>query len=429
MKKIVLLSCLSAIGCLHAQFNVQIKIPAEFNEKEAILYTLNGSKDIISSKGKVVNNTLAIKYPTRYLGMMKVYFPNTNNNLNFISENKDVSIVVETKGNNKISKIQYLDDANNAMNETQKLAEKKEIILPALAQITEYYNDNSSFAKALSTEMDRLGKPLTFNSDQHPFINFYYNGYNKFLSKKGGKEKPSQDEIINYIDKAGDMLESSSLMRPILVEYLNGGGNTNINGSVDKILGKLNVETPRGQVVLSELIEIFDVYAMSETKEKYLSYAKNLKCTINDRLNMTIKSNDNIALGATFQNYDFKSPLHTKAKSLYDVKANNKIVVFWSSTCSHCESELPQLLKVYNELKSKNVEIVGFSLDTSKDAFLTKAGVFPWINDTELKGWNSDIVNTYNLLATPTYFILDANNKIINKPDRVGDVLTYFKLK
>jgi peroxiredoxin len=225
------------------------------------------------------------------------------------------------------------------------------------------------------------------------------------------------------------MLETSSILRPILVGYLNSGGNTNVTASVDKLLDRLKVETPRGQVVLSELIDIFDVYEMADYKNKYLNLAKDLKCTITDRLASTLKSNANVEMGAAFPNYKFQTPVNTTAKSLYDIKADKKVVVFWSSTCSHCESELPQLLAKYNDLKAKNVQVVGLSLDVDKDSYTKKISAFPWVNDSELRGWNSTYVDTYNVHATPTYFILDANNKIISKPDHIGDVLEYFKLK
>lgn len=242
-------------------------------------------------------------------------------------------------------------------------------------------------------------------------------------------KKVAQDEIINFLDKSNDMLETSSLLRPVLVSYLNSGGNTNVTASVDKLLDRLKVETPRGQTVLSELIDIFDVYDMQDFKDKYLNLAKNLKCTITDRLASTLKSNANVEMGAVFPNYKFNSPVNTTAKSLQDVKADKKVVIFWSSTCSHCESELPQLLAKYNDLKAKNVQVVGLSLDVDKDSYSKKIAAFPWINDSELKGWNSSYVDTYNVHATPTYFILDANNKIISKPEHIGDVLEYFKLK
>ncbi|WP_336718136.1 TlpA disulfide reductase family protein [Chryseobacterium mucoviscidosis] len=428
MKKIFTISALAAAFSLQAQFTVSIQAPADFKDQDAILYTLNGSKDIIVTKEQSKNNTWTFKYPKNYLGMMKVYFPNSNNTFNFISENKNVSVKLETQAN-KIKDIIYLDEANDIMSKLQEGSQKKELILPALAQIKEYYKDNTEFGKALKTEINRLsGNASGIDQAQHPFIYFYNTNYSKFLSGDASK-KINQEEIINFIDKSNDMLETSSLLRPILVSYLNSGGNTNVTASVDKLLDRLKVETPRGQTVLSELIDIFDVYDMQDFKDKYLNLAKNLKCTITDRLASTLKSNANVEMGAVFPNYKFNSPVNTTAKSLQDIKADKKVVIFWSSTCSHCESELPQLLAKYSDLKAKNVQVVGLSLDVDKDSYSKKIAAFPWVNDSELKGWNSTYVDTYNVHATPTYFILDANNKIISKPEHVGDVLEYFKLK
>lgn len=428
MKKIFTISALAAAFSLQAQFTVSIQAPVDFKDQDAILYTLNGSKDIIVTKEQSKNNVWTFKYPKNYMGMMKVYFPNSNNTFNFISENKNVSVKLETQAN-KIKDIVYLDEANDLMSKLQEGSQKKELILPALAQIKEYYKDNTEFGKALKTEINRLsGNSSGIDQTQHPFIYYYNTNYSKFLSNDASK-KVAQDEIINFLDKSNDMLETSSLLRPVLVSYLNSGGNTNVTASVDKLLDRLKVETPRGQTVLSELIDIFDVYDMQDFKDKYLNLAKNLKCTITDRLASTLKSNANVEMGAVFPNYKFNSPVNTTAKSLQDVKADKKVVIFWSSTCSHCESELPQLLAKYNDLKAKNVQVVGLSLDVDKDSYSKKIAAFPWINDSELKGWNSSYVDTYNVHATPTYFILDANNKIISKPEHVGDVLEYFKLK
>jgi len=428
MKKIYILCTVFAAFSLQAQFTVTVQTPADFKDQDAILYSLNGSKDIIASKEKLKNNTLTFKYPGHYMGMMKIYFPDTNNTFSFISENKNVSIKLLTE-NNKIKDITYLDEANDLMSRTQEGSQKKELILPALTQIKEYYKDNTDFGKALKTEINRLsGNAGELDQASHPFIYYYNTNYNKYLSNDTSK-KVSQDEIINFIDKSNDMLETSSLLRPLLVNYLNSGGNSNVAGSVDKLLDRLKVETPRGQTVLSELIDIFDVYEMKDLKDKYLTQAKNLKCTITDRLASTINSNKNVEIGAVFPNYKFHSAVGTTAKSIHEVKADKKVVVFWSSTCSHCETELPQLLAKYNSLKAKNIQVIGLSMDVDKDSYTKKISAFPWINDSELRGWNSTYSETYNVHATPTYFILDANNKIISKPDHVGDVLEYFKLK
>ena len=412
---------------LKAQFSVSIYAPTDFKEQEGILYTLSGSKDIIVTKEQNKNNSWVFKYPKSYSGMMKVYFPNTNNTVSFISENKNVEIKLETQ-NNKIKNVIYQDEANNLMNNIQEYSQKKELILPALVQIKEYYKDSTDFGKALVKEMGNLSGSNIIDQTKHPFVYYYNTNYNKYLSNDAAK-KVSTDEIVDFFDKSNDMLESSSLVRPILVAYLNNAGNSNVGSSVDKLLDRLKVETPRGQTVLSELIDIFDVYEMTELKNKYLTLAKNLKCTITDRLATTLKANANVEIGAVFPNYKFHSPVNTAAKTIADVKADKKIVVFWSSTCSHCETELPQLLAKYNELKAKNIQVIGLSLDSDKDSYTKKIIAFPWINDSELKGWNSSYAETYNVHATPSYFILDANNKIISKPDHVGDVLTYLNVK
>ncbi|WP_160139200.1 peroxiredoxin family protein [Chryseobacterium sp. c4a] len=430
MKKIYTLSTVLAAFALQAQFTVTVQTPADFKDQDAILYTLNGSKDIIVTKEQSKNNTWTFKYPNNYMGMMKIYFPVTNNTVSFISENKNVNFKLDIQ-NNKVKDVIYLDEANELMSKQQEGSQKKELILPALAQIKEYYKDNTDFGKALKTEIERLsGTAGSIDAAKHPFIAYYNTNYSKFLGNSADSaKKVDQDEIINFLDKSNDMLESSSLLRPVLVSYLNSGGNTNVGGSVDKLLDRLKVETPRGQTVLSELIDIFDVYQMDEFKNKYLGMAKNLKCTINDRLASTLKSNANVEMGALFPNYKFQSATNTTAKSLYDVKADKKVIVFWSSTCSHCESELPKLLEKYNDLKSKNIQVIALSLDVDKSSYSNKIAAFPWVNDSELRGWNSSYVDTYNVHATPTYFILDANNKIINKPDHVGNVLEYFMVK
>lgn len=427
MKKLFVLSGMLLAFSMNAQFSVNIQSQPDFNEQEAVLYTLNGSKDIIFTKEKSKGNVWTFKYPTNYSGMMKVYFPNTNNSVSFISENKNINIKLETKAN-KIQNVIYQDESNELMNAIQESSQKKEIILPALVQIKEYYKDNTEFGKALISEMGRLSGTGSIDKEKHSFVYYYNTNYNKFLSNNPAK-KVTKEEIVNFIDKSNDMLESSSLLRPILVSYLNVGGNTNVNTSVDTLINTLNVETPRGQTVLSELIDIFDVYDMTEFKTKYLTLAKNLKCTITDRLASTLKSNAATDIGAVFPAYKFHSAVNTNAKSIADVKADKKVIVFWSSTCSHCENELPQLLTKYKDLQAKNIQIIGLSLDTDKNAYTTKIAAFPWINDSELRGWNSSFAEIYNIHATPTYFILDANNKIISKPNHVGDVLQYFNVK
>ena len=427
MKNIVIL-ILFAFSTLNAQFSVKISGPKEFQVKDAYLYILNGSKDILINKAAKQGDGWFFSVKNTYSGLLKVYFPEANVSANFISDNSNVDFSFSLK-NNKIYNVDYKDETNKLFYELQDLQKKKEQILPALYQIQSYYKDNSDFGIALKNEVEYLNSSIIYDPSKYPFINYYNQNYQKYLLESAGKATPNNDEIINFLNTTNNFLETSSLLKPILMAFLSNTSKANISEDVDKLLKTVNVETPRGQTILSELIEIFNVYNIKDLKEKYLNEAKSLKCTINDRLTSTLKSNLNTAVGNIIPNNKFISATNTKVKSLHDVKADKKIVILWSSTCPHCEKEITEMLTKYNDLKAKNIEIVGLSLDTDSKSYADKAKILPWINDTELKGWYSSYVDIYNVHATPTFYIVDANNKIIANPDNFSEILEFLGIK
>ena len=411
-----------------AQFTVKVESPKDFSFNEAYLYTVNGSKDILIDKAEKKNNTWQFQVKNSYLGFLKVYFPQANTSLNLVSENKNVDLKFSVK-NNKVQQIDYYDEVNNIFYSIQDQQKKREQILPALYQIQNFYKENSEFGVALKNEVSNLNSDIVFDSEKHPFISYYFKTYQNFLQESAGKKNPTNDEIITFLNNTQNYLETSSLLKPILLVFLSNTSRSSLGDEVDKLLNAVNVETPRGQTILSELIEIFNVYSIKDLKEKYLTEAKNLKCTINDRLANTIKSNANTEIGKIIPNNTFLNPLNTKVKSLHDVKADKKIIILWSSTCSHCEKEIGEMVLQYNKLKDKNIEVIGLSLDSEAKSYSDKVKMLPWINDTELKGWYSSYVDTYNVHATPTFYIVDAKNKIIANPDNFSEILELLQLK
>ncbi|WP_213189874.1 TlpA family protein disulfide reductase [Cloacibacterium caeni] len=419
----ILFSCIAS-----AQFTIKVESPEDFSFNEAYLYTVNGSKDILIDKAEKKNNTWLFQVKNSYLGLLKVYFPQANTSLNLVSENKNVDLKFSVK-NNKVQQIDYYDEVNNIFYSIQDQQKKREQILPALYQIQNFYKENSDFGLALKNEVSNLSADIVFDSDKHPFLSYYFKTYQNFLQESAGKKNPTNDEIISFLNNTQNYLETSSLLKPILMVFLSNTSRSSLGDEVDKLLTTVKVETPRGQTILSELIEVFNVYNIKDLKEKYLTEAKNLKCTINDRLANTIKSNANTEIGKIIPNNTFVNPVNTKVKSLHDVKADKKIIILWSSTCSHCEKEIGEMVLQYNKLKEKNIEVVGLSLDSDAKSYSDKVKMLPWINDTELKGWYSSYVDTYNVHATPTFYIVDAKNKIIAKPDNFSEILELLQLK
>ena len=426
MKKLLIICSVITSASIFSQFTVAVDLPAYYSDSDIYLYGFNGSKEILYSKAKTSNNKAIFRVDKKYIGMMRAFFQKNNSSVNMVSENKNIDLTLKLDDKNKISDAVFNDQTNQIFSKEVDLEKKKDLILPALIQIKDYYNPSDGFYKSLEGEIALLSqKGNTLDNANHPFLSYYQQ--NQRFSNQENASQLKQEDYLNFFSKSSEYLETSLLLKPALINYLNAS-KSNVEGAVDKLLETVNIETPRGQTILSELIDIFNTYNMDKLKDKYLTEANNLKCTINDRLASTLKSNNSTSIGQKMPNAIFVNPIHTKAKSLYDIKSSKKIVVFWSSTCSHCEAELPKILEKYEKLKTQNIAVVGFSLDSNLDEFRSKANNYPWISDSEGKGWYSSYGETYNINATPTYFILDADNKIISKPNHVADVLEYLKV-
>ncbi|RQP08321.1 MAG: AhpC/TSA family protein [Chryseobacterium sp.] len=421
-KSILLLGGFLLTTTATAQYKVEVDL-GQYPVKEAYLYETNGSKEVIAQRQKAANGKITFNYPKNYAGMMKLYFPESNEAFNFITENQDVKVKLGSN-NGKISSIDYQDEPNRILAVVQDQQRKKEQILPVLVQMVSFYNSDTDFGRAIRKEIDALNTTAAPDLSRYPFLNFYTNNYSKYAGKD---QSLTREDFIKFFANSNSYLERSAIMRPALMNYLSLSSEENMTQDIDKLLDAVSLESPRGQTILSELIDIFDMYGMDTYKDQYLAKANSLTCTINDRLASTIRSNKNVALGSVLPNYTFNRAYNTKAKSIYDVKANKKLIMFWASICSHCEAELPKIMENYKALKAAGTEVIGLSLDSDAVRFAERAQMLPWINDSELKGWNSSVSELYNVRATPTYLILDANNKIIDKPRNFAQALAFLQ--
>ena len=108
--------------------------------------------------------------------------------------------------------------------------------------------------------------------------------------------------------------------------------------------------------------------------------------------------------------------------------AENYILVFWSSTCGHCLKELPALHHKLKEVSTAKVVAVGLEEDDVN--WKRETAKLPEFQHAIALGkWESNYAKTYDILKTPTYFILDKEKRIIAKPDNDKEVIEFLKLK
>lgn len=102
--------------------------------------------------------------------------------------------------------------------------------------------------------------------------------------------------------------------------------------------------------------------------------------------------------------------------SLSSTRGKVVLVDFWASWCPPCREESPNLVKAYRKYKNSGFEIFQVSLDKTKDAWIkgiTDDKLDQWIHVSDLKYWNSVVVEDFHLEAIPANFLLDGEGKVI----------------
>ena len=101
------------------------------------------------------------------------------------------------------------------------------------------------------------------------------------------------------------------------------------------------------------------------------------------------------------------------------------LVDFWATWCGPCIGELPNVKENYKKYHDKGFDVVGISLDQSKEPlekFIEKEEL-PWAQlfDEEIqkgKGWNHPVAQFYGISSIPTVILVDRDGKVVSMKAR-----------
>jgi peroxiredoxin len=118
-----------------------------------------------------------------------------------------------------------------------------------------------------------------------------------------------------------------------------------------------------------------------------------------------------------------------KTQSLAEFRGKYVLVVFWASWSSQSCDAVKKILPVYDEFKNKGMELFMVSLDRAKDSWqkrMTELNV-KGTQVSDLKYWDSPVVDAYKISQLPVLYLLDKEGKILNKdivPDELKKILS-----
>lgn len=145
------------------------------------------------------------------------------------------------------------------------------------------------------------------------------------------------------------------------------------------------------------------------------------------RIQEFIKRAENLYLGKQAPNFSIQD-IDGNYVSLNDFKGKYVFLDFWASYCIPCREEHPYLKQAFSKFQNKGFTIIQISMDKPADKNkwidAVKQDSLVWTQLCDFKGWNSDIVNQYNLLGKgiPSSFLINPNGEIIAKDLRGNDL-------
>ena len=106
-----------------------------------------------------------------------------------------------------------------------------------------------------------------------------------------------------------------------------------------------------------------------------------------------------------------------KGETVNQSSSNGKFILidFWASWCAPCRKANQKLVKLHHEYRSKNVEIVGISVDTDRTKWL-KAITKDKIEYTQLidpYGFEAKSAVLYGVESLPATYLFDPSGKLI----------------
>ncbi len=247
---------------------------------------------------------------------------------------------------------------------------------------------------------------LSIESDGGPQVD--YNAYKDNMRQFSDR----QQEIANRYYAARDAGVSNDSLEMILEPYYK------IEDEVAASDSAYVVENPSSPVSVMLLRNMYYMLDAKELESKLSSldpelHSLNYFQYMDDHLSRMKK----VDIGMKYTDFALPDPDSNMVKLSDFAEKGVLLIDFWASWCQPCRRANPGVVEIYNKYHDKGFDIVGVSLDRSKEDWLEaiKADGLVWHHMSDLAYWDSKGADLYAVSAIPHTVLLDKDGIIVAK--------------
>jgi len=420
---------------IFSQHTIKVTFSPTKNFTWAILYKNAPTNTKYIAQSKIVDGGLVFKLDVKATtGIYKLVYAVPQNDYNFdiiYNGEEDIELTFNLKDGAVFQKSNENIMLNSYLTEMTLLGRDLE---------TRYLKENTeaSAITSIFEKQKKLQKSFEEKSEG-TLVQHFIKANQPYIPNE--LETPSnyiKNVTANYFTNIpfnDEVLQSSNFLIEKSLAYITGiktkgiSKEQSFNNNVDKVVAQTrSLDLNFQKYFMGKLWENLVNYNLISTAnylaERYLlPIANQLDDAV---LVLKLTQFKNLSIGNSAPDFILDDGSGKKLSEL-DI-AENYILVFWSSGCSHCLKEIPQLYQLSQELNSTKYKIIAVGLE--EDDFKWKKEILKYpnfINVIKLKKWSNTIVNDYGLTSTPTYFVLDKDKKFIEKPENFDALKAYLK--
>ena len=439
MKKIIVFFLLIS-SLSYSQFNIRGTMSPTENSSWVLLYKIEGTKQIFVKNTQVKKEaekgffefslpneakpgTYRIKYSMKRNGFIDFFF------------NKE-DIIFEFNPKDSENTVIYKESIENQLYSSfTKKIYKAQFTLDSLQ--SEYFRNPSAlikeaYKKSLA-KVKKIEKDYSLNS-KGKLVNHFIKASLRYNSPEIF-ERPlnyinsSIAHFFDYVDFSNKTLNNSTFLFDKISEYV-----FTLNFAVDPVqkektykksckiaITKAKTTSFKADVINYLISQFSEIKNATLVDHLFANYFNKLpKENQNIRFKNKILRQLRIAIGRVAPEIIwYENDKELRLSSIKD--GLNYLLIFYSTGCSHCLREVPE---IYKYLKGKtNTKVIAFAMETSDDVWSNYHLKMPgWHHVLGLGKWENPTAKTYQINSTPSYFVLGMDKQIIAIPRTIDDL-------